>query len=129
LEQSIGRTLEALDNLSDPALEALKDTAPDPFLYWLKLNLGILHTSAKELKVNIKVKMGAPKEAHKLEIARFVGMYYHSRTGKKPTVRTRDGKAYGPFLETLACVYKIIGVQGGGETQARAVAREWGSKV
>ena len=33
LERSIGHTLEALANLTQPALDGLKETMPDPFLY------------------------------------------------------------------------------------------------
>jgi len=40
---------------------------------------------------------------------------------------TKDGKAYGPFLDLLNAVYEILGVRASAESQARTVEREWKS--
>jgi hypothetical protein len=132
LEQSIGRTLEALDNLSQPALDALKETMPDPFLYWLKMNLSILRVSAQQSKDKINVEAGAPEKVQISHIARAVGRLYFGLTEKKPTESNK------PFVTLLGAVYDVLGfqrtttnpkIQGkdrvSAQSQAKALADEW----
>ncbi len=74
LEQSVDRTIEALDNLSEPALDALKDSMSDKFLYWVRLNLIILRATAETLRVTINVEKGRPEKVHISQIARVAGL-------------------------------------------------------
>jgi hypothetical protein len=105
LEHSIDRTIEALDNLSPPALDALKETMPDPFFYRLRLNLIILRATAKTLRFTIDIKDGAPEKIQKSKIARTVGFLYYNLTGRKPTESNK------PFVSLLGTVYDVLGFQ------------------
>jgi hypothetical protein len=126
LAQSTGRTIKVLERLSENALTALNYRRPA--LASLKTNLRILHVAAKTAEV--KARRGAPKKIQPRKITEVVAQHYYGLTGKKPTVPSKDGKAYGPFLELLGDIFKILGVKGvSAESQARELVKGWKSVV
>jgi hypothetical protein len=48
---------------------------------------------------------------------------YEKTTTTKATIRTRDGVAYGPFLDFLAEGFKIVGIRASAEAQGKAAIR------
>lgn len=117
--------IEVLDGLSRTSLDALNYR--EVALRKLKTNLrifqtGIITTEVQESLVN--TGRGAPKKIQPRKIARLVAQHYYALTGKKPTAPSKDGKAYGPFVELLNAVYRILGVEASAESQTKSLREE-----
>lgn len=67
---------------------------------------------------------GRPKKRNAGEVARIAGDAYRSLTRKEPTVSTKDGVAYGPFLEFLDQILNVLDVDAKPEHLARTIARK-----
>jgi len=70
-------------------------------------------------------RSGAPEKDLAALVARMVAEHYNRLTGKRPTRITRCGrsKAYGPFIELLTEIYRILGIKASPENQTRAVVK------
>jgi hypothetical protein len=119
------RALEAFDSLPQSARDALYLREDLPPLKQLRFALQTLHLAAALAAKPKAPGPGAPPR----EIARAVARHYEQLTGKRPTVGTKDGVAYGPFLNIMREVFAILGVDASAEVQARAIAREWNTSV
>jgi hypothetical protein len=122
LAKLTGRALTLLDGLSQPALDALNYNRKRVTLKQLRFGLWTLHAAADLAGVPVISK---PKKTQEGKIALAVAQIYHGQTGERPTVRTKDGVAYGPFLDLLRDVYEILEVAASPEDQARRVAKQW----
>jgi hypothetical protein len=109
-----GATAEALRELSQTAIDLL--SLKPEFLSireqasWLRLLSADAQSAASScLPTEQRVRQKNPRP---VEVARVVALHYFRLTGEKPRRRnTWDGKAYGPFLELLNAVYKVLGVK------------------
>jgi hypothetical protein len=122
LAKLTGLALRLLDGLSQPALDALNYNRQRVNLKQLRFGLFILHAAADLASAPVASK---PRKTQERKIARVVAQHYHGLTGEQPAVRTKDGVAYGPFLDLLSEVFEILEVAASSEDQARGVAREW----
>ncbi|MGI8704958.1 MAG: hypothetical protein ACR2JJ_04055 [Sphingomicrobium sp.] len=66
---------------------------------------------------------GAPEKRYEKSVADKLLRTYQHFTGRKATVPSRDGKAYGPFLDFMADVMPLLGIRSGFESQARAAIK------
>jgi hypothetical protein len=84
---------------------------------------------ALQLSREIPVEQGrqrAARDRYAIVLARALASVYADLTGKRPTVAVYGetphhpiGKAYGPFLDLVAAVFKLAGIQHGAESAAR----------
>ncbi len=117
-----GHTVEALDSLSEDALQAL-NLGPAA-IRRLRTTLRILKIAAKSAEIRPSPRVATKVQPRK--IARRVGEHYCALTGKlRPTVPDRNGVPYGPFLELLIEVFRILGVNASAASQGRAVSKSW----
>ena len=127
---NIAKTLnEALGSLSETSLAALNFRREA--LLSLMTTLGILSHSASKAnipQISGNSGLGQPKKVQPRQIALVVARHYNGLTGKAPTVPSKDGKAYGPFMGLLKKVYEIIGVDASAEAQAKNAVKDWKSK-
>lgn len=70
-------------------------------------------------------QVGAPEKRYEKSVADKLLRTYQQLTGRKATVPSRDGKAYGPFLDFLADVMPLLGISRGFESQARAAIKRF----
>jgi hypothetical protein len=56
-------------------------------------------------------------------VAGYLAKEYEAFTGKRPTVRARDGVAYGPFLGLVQDVFRAMCIDDSAEVAARKAAR------
>jgi hypothetical protein len=116
------RTVEALDSLPPEVIAAL-NLRPATFRQ-LKLMLRILPILAKSAEVGPRRR--ATTKVHPRKIAWRVAEHYCALTGKrKPTVPDKNGVPYGPFLELLTDVFRILEVRASAASQGNAIEREW----
>jgi hypothetical protein len=124
LLRSTGNTIEALDRLPRPVLDALN--YQPAALSKLLMQLRILHAAVKT--VELETRRSAPTKFQEQKIARVVAQHYFALTGRKPTVSVshRNGSP-SPFVELLTSVYSILGVKVSAASQAKMITDKWPS--
>lgn len=69
-------------------------------------------------------RTGKPTKTAALFSAAECAKAYHALSDAKPTVRTKDGTAYGPFLEFVTDIFLALDIEASPETWARIAAKE-----
>lgn len=67
---------------------------------------------------------GRPKKRSARDVAGIAGSAYRSLTKCEPKTRTKDGEAYGPFLDFLGRLLDVLDIDAKPEHLARAVSRK-----
>jgi hypothetical protein len=118
--------LKTLEGLHEPAITALSDIGP----LWpqgkLTLLLRVLIAavdSAEIAETAPTAGRGRLPNLQATRIAEYLKQYFPLLTGKPATVSTRseDGKAYGPFLDAVTEIFRILRIDASPETYARQV--------
>lgn len=110
--------LDLLPPEAAAALDMSQKTLPD-----LRLKLRVLSEEAKAAR--IVRKAGPPEKVQATKIARAVAVHYYHFMGRNPSVPKREGKAYGPYLNLLSKIFKILELKASAESQAEKVVRNW----
>lgn len=119
----MGNLVEAMDSLSPDTLMAwltASDVRPEAFRrFKLMLRLLPLSVGTVEAVETSVATMGQPRKLGPQGVAERVAKYYCALTDRKPTVPTRDGTPYGPFLDLLTTVFKVLGVKASAASQGK----------
>lgn len=115
--------LAAVEALHKPAIDALGyregwTTGPGGFETQLR-TLVVMAQNAKPVGLQRGAGLGAKVKTQTQAIARVAACHYLGLVGRMPTVRVRDGQAYGPFVEMLDSVFQALGIEASAESQAR----------
>ncbi len=120
LSRATGRTIKELDQLPSNAVDALN--LRPAALRDLTTRLRILQATAASAKPQESSSLGQPPKVQARKIAQTVALHYERLTGLSPTVSTKGGKAYGPFVTFLSTVFDILEIDASAESQARKVS-------
>ena len=114
--------LSAVEALHQPAIDALGYHPPWPRgIGGLETQLRILLAMAENAPLtdqNRSAGRGAKVKAQPQAIARVAACHFFGLTGRMPTLRVREGKAYGPFLEFITSIFECLGIDAKPESQA-----------
>jgi hypothetical protein len=113
LKKHAEKLLNAIVELHKPALDAA--VVPDG----LTMRLGVLIAQIDEAKLG-----GRPRKDQAWEITKMTAETFYRLTGGAAHPNTKDGKAYGPFLDLLTEVFNILGVDASPESQARRLRKD-----
>jgi hypothetical protein len=126
---------KCLASLHKPAIVALANV-PKPLLYRRELKELATHiseaaseaasglasdTASHDDSSKMSKKKGRGRTPNRLAIgiARILAFDYEELTGKPPTIRTLNGKAYGPFLNLVTDVFNALGLEARPEAMAK----------
>jgi len=118
--------VKAIDSLHEPTILALAA----PSIVWLARG-GLRRlaqqaaNAARQADVN-RVPLNCPRQPQNRRsplVASYLAKEYETFTGKRPTVRTRNGAAYGPFLELVRDVFRAMSIDDSAEAAARKAVR------
>lgn len=79
--------------------------------------------AVEELKGTDITRSSKPSKTAAWEVAKQAKYTYQTLTGKRATVATKDGKAYGPFLDFVANIFRATGIKASPETWAREAVK------
>jgi hypothetical protein len=71
---------------------------------------------------------GAPQKASAKKVTEDAAEIYEFLTGKEPTRRGKDGKAYGPFHDFLKDIFSALDIDASAESQAKLLMEKRASK-
>jgi hypothetical protein len=116
----------ALQDLHRPAIEALDNYSPKRPHWRAEMIDDLFFLMAKTTLARVgslprNAGRGAKPRRQAKKIASSVATHYFRITGKFPTVITPSdgGKAYGPFLDLLSEVFRLLNVKASAESQAK----------
>ena len=108
------------------AAAALKGVSPaeahELGLNWV--SLFVLRQQLKSTAAKAAPVRGAPRKDQTRKIGEVVATHYWVLTGKKPTV-PKMGGPYGPFLDLMTTVFKILGIKDSALSAAESASRNW----
>jgi hypothetical protein len=111
------------------AAKAIKGVTPEA-AFQMGLSWGALaaiQVGLEEAAKRAKPALGTPRKDQARRIAEVAAGHYWALTGKKPTVPKREGEAYGPFLDLVTAVFKILEVKASPLSAAESASRRWNS--
>lgn len=117
----------AIDSLHKPAIDALnyrKEALTGPL--GIRTKLKVLIAAADSATVpELPANAGRGRRPHvqARKIAFEVAKHFYALTDKLPTVRTLEGKAYGPFIDLLGDVFAALEIRDAVENHAREVCK------
>jgi len=120
------RLVRAIDNLHEPTILAL---AAPPISWFArtevkKMAQQVAYAACHADVSNVAAGVGVqPRNRPSLVVADIVANEYERITGDRPTVRTRDGSAYGPFFDLVRDVFIAMDINDSPEVAARVSAR------
>ncbi|MEA2934530.1 MAG: hypothetical protein QOD74_1176 [Variibacter sp.] len=115
---SWGATEKNLRALKKYANALFEDPAAMAYLP-IRLRELIADIAFAEIPAPPPTKTGAPKKDLARKVARFTAEHFFGLTGNRPTRVVKDGKPYGPFIDFLGKVYKILNIKASAESQAK----------
>ena len=115
-----------IDSMHQEALSVLADTDARDWLL-VKGDLAALVGVAK-LGIENHLNQGPgpkgrPRKQQAHDVALIAAGAYRAITGEEPSVGTKDGRAYGPFLKFVDSVFSALGIQASAETYSREVTK------
>jgi hypothetical protein len=118
--------VKAIDGLHEPTILALAA----PSIVWLargglrRLAQQAANAARQADVSNVPLKCPRqPENCRAPVVANYLANEYETFTGKRPTVRTRNGAAYGPFLELVRKVFRAMSIDNSAEAAARKAVR------
>jgi hypothetical protein len=121
--------LERISEMHAPAIAAIGKNFKPGWFDGVLLNLNTLRIGAEFapgdiLDLSPNAGKGRPRKDNVARLAKKVAFHYVHVTGKKPTVRVKDGIAYGPYLQLIADIFAILEVNEAPEFYARKAKDE-----
>lgn len=118
-----------MSELGTEASFALKDRLTREGVARIVEALGTLHDASASAHAAISDARytpapQTPKKTARLFVAGQARSIFENLTGKRATISTRDGKAYGPFLEFLSKLFTILQIDGSPEAAWRDLRKK-----
>jgi len=126
LGKSAETLVRAISNLHMPTILALA-APPASWTARAELKRLALQAAAAALRANVSDLEPAskvqPRNRASPMVAGILADEYERITGERPTVRTRDGVAYGPFFGLVRDIFVAMGFKDSPEVASRKAAR------